>query len=430
MASPVVIALYRALLRSTQTLQRDVEAGKTLYDAVRSGAVASYAGVKTDWQRERAFVRRLEDMEVLTRRGRGDRAFAAIVRAGFAPPVEGKAAVDARIDAAFDALKRVDDHNALIQEFKDQSIFGPKVENLPYFLRNLLATMLMWCWNCKERTNAIEFLVGDVIEVKGEKRGVVFAWHVTTDAAEASAGSRVVYDILPHSPGFSFASKLYNVPQDEIRLDEAPKPVVHPALLLYFDGFDGTNHIPSDALAARYPTDVTTKPKDADTVVATPSIIQLQSADEENLLMYLRCDDSTIVQFAMASLEGMWLGECGYSAQNQVQRAVELAGGEKWDEAREMLEQVVQESPAFAYAWNKLAMVEYQNGNFGKALGHYETAIKLKPQLIEALVGLGTCATRLQRWSLVHRAAVQLLEVQPRNDTARMLIEQAVYATL
>ncbi|KAF4033304.1 Tetratricopeptide repeat [Phytophthora infestans] len=407
MASPVVIALYRALLRSTQTLQRDVEAGKTLYDAVRSGAVASYAGVKTDWQRERAFVRRLEDMEVLTRRGRGDRAFAAIVRAGFAPPVEGKAAVDARIDAAFDALKRVDDHNALIQEFKDQSIFGPK-----------------------ERTNAIEFLVGDVIEVKGEKRGVVFAWHVTTDAAEASAGSRVVYDILPHSPGFSFASKLYNVPQDEIRLDEAPKPVVHPALLLYFDGFDGTNHIPSDALAARYPTDVTTKPKDADTVVATPSIIQLQSADEENLLMYLRCDDSTIVQFAMASLEGMWLGECGYSAQNQVQRAVELAGGEKWDEAREMLEQVVQESPAFAYAWNKLAMVEYQNGNFGKALGHYETAIKLKPQLIEALVGLGTCATRLQRWSLVHRAAVQLLEVQPRNDTARMLIEQAVYATL
>ena len=69
-------------------------------------------------------------------------------------------------------------------------------------------------------------------------------------------------------------------------------------------------------------------------------------------------------------------------------------------------------------------------GNFGKALGHYETAVKLKPQLVEALIGLGTCATRLQRWTLVHHAAVQLLKVQPKNDTAQMLIEQAVYATL
>ncbi|POM77852.1 Chaperone protein, partial [Phytophthora palmivora] len=228
----------------------------------------------------------------------------------------------------------------------------------------------------------------------------------------------------------SFASKLYNVPQDEIRLDESPKAVVHPALLLYFDSFDGTHHIASDALAARYPSDVSLQPKEANMAVATPSIIQLQSADEENLLTYLRCDDSTIIQFAMASLEGMWLGECGQSAQDEVQRALEFVGQKKWDEACEMLKQVVQDFPEYAYAWNKLAMVEYQIGNFGIALGHYETAIKLKPQLVEALVGLGTCATRLQRWSIAHRAAIQLLEVQPSNDTARMLIEQAVYATL
>ncbi|KAG6610175.1 O-linked N-acetylglucosamine transferase OGT [Phytophthora cinnamomi] len=383
MASPVVIALYRTLLRSTQTLQRDVEAGRTLYNAIRSGAVASYAGVKSDWQRERMFVRRFEDMEVLKRRGASNRTFAAIVRSGFGQPVDAKdqAALDARIDAAFDALKSVDDHNALIREFRDQGDF--------------------WTQGTQQRHRVF-----------------------------AAAGPRVVYDILPHSPGFSFASKLYNVPQEEIRLDESPKAVVHPALLLYFDGFDGTHHIASEALAARYPTDISGKPKAADVAVSAPSIIQLQSADEDKLLTYLRCDDSTIVQFVMASLEGMWLGECGQSAQNEVQRAVELAGQKKWDEAREMLEQVVHDFPEFAYAWNKLAMVEYQSGNFGRALGHYETAIKLKPQLVEALVGLGTCATRLQRWSLAHRAAVLLLEVQPSNDTARMLIEQAVYATL
>ncbi|KAG7396584.1 hypothetical protein PHYBOEH_002046 [Phytophthora boehmeriae] len=405
MTSPVVIALYRSLLLSTRQLQRDVDAGRTLYNAVRSGAVASYAGVKGDWQRERVFVRRFDDLKVLRQT---KRVFAAIVRTAFVQPVDGedKSALDNRIDAAFRTLRGVDDHNALIEELTEQGLFHPK-----------------------ERTNAIKFLVGDVVEVKGEKRGVIFAWHVVSDE-EAAGGSRVVYDILPHSPGFSFASKLYNVPQDEIRLDESPKEVVHPALLLYFDGFDGNHHVASEALAARYPSDVSRENDEADSVVATPSIIQLQSADEDKLLTYLRCDDSTIIQFAMASLEGKWLGECGQRAQTDVQRAVELADEKKWDEARDILEKVVADFPEYGYAWNKLGMVEYQSGNFGKALGNYETAIKLKPQLVEALVGLGTCATRLQRWSIAHRAAVQLQEVQPSNDTARMLIEQAVYATL
>ncbi|CAH0475768.1 unnamed protein product [Peronospora belbahrii] len=410
MTLPVVIALYRTLLRSTQTLQRQVEAGQSLFNAVRSGAVASYAGIKSDWQRERMFVRRLEDMAVFTRRRQDNRAYAAIVRSGFSQPVgnKDKAALDARIDAAFDALKSVDDHNALIHEFKTHGLFEPK-----------------------ERTNAIEFLIGDVVEVKEKKRGVIFAWHVITDTEQPAARPRIVYDVLPHSPGFSFASKLCDVPQDEIRLDQAPKAVVHPALLLYFDGFDGTHHIASEALAARYPGDVAAKPKeDAAVTIVTPSIIQLQSANEGELLTYLRCDDSTIVQFAVAGLEGMWLGEYGSSAQNDVQRAVELATQKKWDEAREMLQQVVHDFSEYAYAWNKLAMVEYQCGNFGKALGHYETAVQLKPQLVEALVGLGMCATRLQRWSVAHRAAVQLLKVQPNSDIARMLIEQAVYATL
>jgi hypothetical protein len=193
----------RALLQSTRTLQRDVEAGRTLFDAVRSGAVASYAGVKSDWQRERMFVRRFEDMAVLTHRGRADRAYAAIVGAGFRQPLAGmgKEALDARIDAAFEALKGVDDHNALIQDFKEQGTFGPKVA-APVKYKIGQARVLTDIALLQERANAVQFLVGDVVEVKGEKRGVIFAWHVVSDGIEAAAGPVVVYDILPHSPGF------------------------------------------------------------------------------------------------------------------------------------------------------------------------------------------------------------------------------------
>ena len=144
--------------------------------------------------------------------------------------------------------------------------------------------------------------------------------------------------------------------------------VQHPALLLYFDRFDGTCHLQSRALAARYPGDVTGKPKDADVVVPIPSIIQLQSASEDQLLTYLRCDDSTIVQLAITSLEGMWFGESGPSAQSEVQRAVDLVGQKKWDLAREILHEVVHGYPEYAYAWNKLATIEYQSGALGSAM--------------------------------------------------------------
>lgn len=88
-----------------------MEARHTLYDAIRSGVVTSYDGIKADWQRERMFVRRFEDMKVL-KQCQSDRNYVAIVRAAFDSPL--KMTRDARIDAAFEALKRVDDHNALI----------------------------------------------------------------------------------------------------------------------------------------------------------------------------------------------------------------------------------------------------------------------------------------------------------------------------
>ena len=48
-----------------------------------------------------------------------------------------------------------------------------------------------------------------MVHVKGEKRGVILAWHVTTDTLEADAGLRVVYDVLPHSPGSRLVDSSY-----------------------------------------------------------------------------------------------------------------------------------------------------------------------------------------------------------------------------
>lgn len=60
----------------------------------------------------------------------------------------------------------------------------------------------------------------------------------------------------------------------------------------------------------------------------------------------------------------------------------------------------------------------------------FETALERKPHLLDALSGLGSCAARLQWWPVAHRAAQQLLALQPDNEAARLLRDTAIFSTL
>lgn len=137
--------------------------------------------------------------------------------------------------------------------------------------------------------------------------------------------------------------------------------MLHPAVILFFDGFAGGRHTPSAALAARFPDDVQEQPPAVGTV-DVPSFIKLHSADEDELVDFLRCDDSTVVHFAMAALEGKWLGECGSGPQEHVERAMEAIEDGDLDAARALLEEVVDEFPGYSYAWCKLGNLEYREG--------------------------------------------------------------------
>lgn len=207
--------------------------------------------------------------------------------------------------------------------------------------------------------------------------------------------------------------------------------IANPSLLLYFDGFDDGRYVPSAPLARRFPDDRSATDDEQHEAVAVPSIVQLQFADEPTLLQYLRCDDATVVQFATAALEGKWLGASSERAQRSVREALQLMDMGSVVQARDLLLRVVEdEDVTYAYAWTKLGLAEFRAGDAATALRYYETALSLNPQLVDALVGLGTCATKLQRWDVAHRAAVELMRLQPANAVARMLLENAIVSSL
>lgn len=83
-----------------------MDAGRTLYNAIRSGAVDSYPGVKRDWQREQQFRNRLTDMQAIQELTRKP-AYVTLVRSGFEQPVDADdaKALDQRVDAGANATQ-------------------------------------------------------------------------------------------------------------------------------------------------------------------------------------------------------------------------------------------------------------------------------------------------------------------------------------
>lgn len=141
----------------------------------------------------------------------------------------------------------------------------------------------------------------------------------------------------------------------------------NPSLLLYFDGFENGRHVPSAPLARRFPDDVaadaTSQDEAVETAAYTPSILQLQFADEEKLVQYLRCADTTVAQFALAALEGKWIGASGEEAQISVRQALKMMDVGEHASARDLLLQVVHSHPDYAFAWSKLGMAELRSGS-------------------------------------------------------------------
>lgn len=91
--------------------------------------------------------------------------------------------------------------------------------------------------------------------------------------------------------------------------------------------------------------------------------MQLQSADENQLFRYLRCDDATVIQFATAALEGKWIGASTDQAQTLVRESLRLMDVGEFKNARDLLLRVVEdEDPEYAYAWSKLGMAEFRAG--------------------------------------------------------------------
>jgi tetratricopeptide (TPR) repeat protein len=131
------------------------------------------------------------------------------------------------------------------------------------------------------------------------------------------------------------------------------------------------------------------------------------------LLEDLKNSDESVRDRATAKLWYAWFNQKGeYGMQILRRSQVSLEAGDVIG-AFDLLTKLISESPDFAEAWNRRAVLHYTQGNYQKSIQDCETVLKLNPIHFGALHGLGLCYAALGEYTSAIQAFRRALEIQP-----------------
>lgn len=108
-----------------------------------------------------------------------------------------------------------------------------------------------------------------------------------------------------------------------------------------------------------------------------------------------------------------WFNHADERASHMLQDARDRAQAGALDAAEVKLDQLVDEVPAYAEAWNQRAIVRYLRGDIEGSLADIERTIALEPRHFGALSGRGQCYLQLERYQEALRAFEEALSLNP-----------------
>jgi len=104
---------------------------------------------------------------------------------------------------------------------------------------------------------------------------------------------------------------------------------------------------------------------------------------------------------------------------SQLRRGVRAMRLGELDRALTVFDQLIEQEPGFAEAWNKRATLHYIRGDITLSMADIEQTLVLEPRHFGALAGLGSIFTRLQRPSAAIRAFEQVLDIYPQSRSSQ-----------
>mgnify|MGYP001192442412 CR=1 FL=1 len=140
----------------------------------------------------------------------------------------------------------------------------------------------------------------------------------------------------------------------------------------------------------------------------------------ENLFITLSSSsDKQVIRSTENQIWEIWFAHPNSDVERLMQIGVQRMNNNRQSEAMIIFNQLVENFPNYAEAWNRRATLHYIVGNFQESIDDIERVLSLEPRHFGALSGLGLVYLQLDELSKAKQAFEDLIKVHPNSPYAR-----------
>lgn len=142
------------------------------------------------------------------------------------------------------------------------------------------------------------------------------------------------------------------------------------------------------------------------------------------LLEDLKNPDELIRKRSTEELWQIWFTEKGSAGLQGIKSSENCLKNGEFTQAEAVLNQLIEDLPDFAEAWNRRAVLYYTLGKYRQAGKDCEMVVKINPFHFGAWHGLGLCYAALVEYRAAILAFQKALEIQPYSlENQRLILE-------
>lgn len=140
------------------------------------------------------------------------------------------------------------------------------------------------------------------------------------------------------------------------------------------------------------------------------------------LLEDLKNPEESVREHATQKLWRIWFQQKGIHGLEIIDRSQKLLDVGKVVEAESVLNELIENQPDFAEAWNRRAFLYYSSGKYRESLIDCQKVVHLIPVHFGALHGMGLCYAAIGEYQKAIQAFRRALEIQPFSIINQKLI--------
>jgi tetratricopeptide (TPR) repeat protein len=139
----------------------------------------------------------------------------------------------------------------------------------------------------------------------------------------------------------------------------------------------------------------------------------------EVLGLALHDSDRAVRLLAEHGIRELWFRDGDPVQQRQLQKIAHLNQSQKFDEANQLANQLIESAPQIAEIWNQRGIALFNMEQYEDSLIECQQAIHLNPYHFSAIVGKGHCFLNLEMTLSAMECFAAAIEIHPGLDSVR-----------